>query len=53
MPLDPQVQALLDQMAALDGPPIHTLTPELVRMGIKMQLAGSPVADLPGDGFHL
>jgi len=39
MPLDPQVQALLDQMAALDEPPMHTLTPELVRMGIQMQLA--------------
>src|SRR5258708_39516714 len=42
MPLDPQVQALLDQMAALNGPPIHTLTPELVRMRIKMQLANAP-----------
>jgi len=38
MPLDPQVQTLMDQMAALNAPPIHTLTPELVRMGIKMQL---------------
>jgi hypothetical protein len=35
MPLDPQVQTLLDQMTALNAPPIHTLTPELVRMGIK------------------
>ena len=41
MPLDPQVQALLDQMAALNASPIHTLTPELVRMGIKMQLANA------------
>lgn len=39
MPLDPQVQTLMDQMAALNAPPIHTLTPQLVRMGIKMQLA--------------
>ena len=39
MPLDPQVQTLMEQMAALNAPPIHTLTPELVRMGIKMQLA--------------
>ena len=39
MPLDPQVQTLMNQMAALNTPPIHTLTPELVRMGIKMQLA--------------
>ena len=38
MPLDPQVQTLLDQMAALNAPPINTLTPELVRIGIKMQL---------------
>jgi hypothetical protein len=30
MPLDPQVQTLLDQMAALNAPPIYTLTPELV-----------------------
>ena len=41
MPLDPQVQALLDQMADLNASPIHTLTPELVRMGIKMQLANA------------
>jgi acetyl esterase len=39
MPLDPQVQTLMDQMAALNAPPINTLTPELVRMGIKMQFA--------------
>ena len=42
MPLDPQVQTLLDQMTALNEPPIYTLTPELVRMGIKMQLAKEP-----------
>ena len=41
MPLDPQVQTLMDQMAALNAPPIHTLTPELVRMGIKMQFANA------------
>ena len=41
MPLDPQVQTLLDQMAALNASPIYTLTPELVRMGIKMQLANA------------
>jgi acetyl esterase len=35
------VQTLLDQMAALNAPPIHTLTPELVRIGIKMQLANA------------
>ena len=41
MPLDPQVQTLMDQMAALNAPPIHTLTPELVRMGIKIQFANA------------
>ena len=39
MPLDPQIQAYLDQMAAMNMPPIHTMTPEQVRMGIAMQLA--------------
>jgi acetyl esterase len=39
MPLNPQIQNLMDQMAALNAPPIHTMTPEMVRMGIKMQLA--------------
>lgn len=39
MPLDPQIQAYLDQMAAMNIPPIHTMTPEQVRMGIAMQLA--------------
>ena len=39
MPLDPQVQAYLDQMAALNPPPISVLTPEQVRQGIKMQFA--------------
>lgn len=45
MPLDPQIQAVLDQMAALNGPPIHVLTPEVVRMGIRMQAANA--ADEP------
>src|SRR5260370_2527000 len=42
MPLDAEVEARVDQMAAITGPPIHTLTPELVRMRIKMQLANAP-----------
>lgn len=37
MPLDPQAQIFLDQMAALDAPPMHTLTPEQVRENIKLQ----------------
>jgi acetyl esterase len=39
MPLDPQIQAYLDQMAALNMPQLHTLMPEQVREGIAMQLA--------------
>jgi acetyl esterase len=39
MPLDPQAQVYLDQMAALNGPPLHTLTPEVIRQGTRMQLA--------------
>ena len=37
MPLDPQVRIFLDQMASLNGPPMHTLTPEQVRAGTKLQ----------------
>lgn len=37
MPVDPQVRIFLDQMAALNGPPLHTLTPEQVREGTKLQ----------------
>jgi acetyl esterase len=39
MPVDPQVQTFLDQMASLNAPPMHTLTPEQVREGIRMQRA--------------
>ncbi len=50
MPLDPQAQAYLDQMAALNAPPLHTLTPELIRQAISMQIAMSgepePVANV-------
>jgi hypothetical protein len=34
MPLDPQAQAYLDQMAALNMPQLHTLTPEQIREAI-------------------
>jgi len=37
MPLDPQAQAYLDQMAAMQVPHIATLTPEIVRAGIAAQ----------------
>lgn len=32
MPLDPQARAMLDQLAALGLPPMHTLTPEAARV---------------------
>lgn len=38
MPIDPQMQAFLDQQAALGAPPLHKLTPEQVRAGSRMQL---------------
>ncbi len=46
MPLDPQAQAYLDQMAALNAPPLHTLTPELIRQATSMQraMSGEPEA---------
>ncbi len=37
MPLDPQARIFLDQLASLNGPPMHTLTPEQVREGIRLQ----------------
>jgi acetyl esterase len=38
MPVDPQVQAYLDQMVALNMPPLSSLTPEVVRQGMQMQI---------------
>ncbi len=47
MPLDPQIKVLLDQMAALNAPPLHTLPPEFARMAIKAgpsaAIEGAPV----------
>src|SRR5215471_17716196 len=37
MPLDPQVQTYLEQMASLNMPPIHTFEPALIRQAIAMQ----------------
>jgi acetyl esterase len=43
MPLDPQAKTLLDQLAALGGPPIHSLTPEQVRAGmVSFGVAATP-----------
>jgi acetyl esterase len=38
MPIDPQMHAYIDQHAALGAPPIHTLTPQQVRAGSRMQV---------------
>lgn len=37
MPIDPQMQAFLDQQAALGAPPLHKLTPEQIRAGSRLQ----------------
>src|SRR5579884_1092068 len=42
MPLDPQAQAFIDQMAALNTPPLNMLTPEVVRQWMKIPM-GEPV----------
>src|SRR5260221_4266998 len=48
MPVDPQVQAYLDQRASLNMPPISSMTPEAVRQRVVMDLAlvpeGEPVS---------
>lgn len=39
MPLDPQLRAYADQLAALGAPPRHTLSPEVVRAAMAAELA--------------
>jgi acetyl esterase len=41
MSLNPQAQAYLERLAAFKMPPIHTLVPEQLRQGMRMQLAQS------------
>lgn len=41
MPLDPQAQAYLEQMEALNAPPLHVLTPDIVCQAIAMQTAAA------------
>jgi acetyl esterase len=38
MPLDPQAEAYLAEMAALNEPPLYTLTPEVMRQLIQMEI---------------
>lgn len=62
MPLDPQVEGLLTQMAALGNPPIHELTVAEARMMSEgmVALAGEPIAvgsvrdiTIPVDGAQI
>jgi acetyl esterase len=50
MPLDPQMRAYLDQMAALNSTPMHNFPPEMVRQGMLLELANAsepePVAHI-------
>ncbi|MGD9891380.1 MAG: alpha/beta hydrolase [Dehalococcoidia bacterium] len=48
MALDPQVQAVLDQMATLGLPAFNTLSPEQARRQMEMTRAAAP----PGDPVH-
>jgi acetyl esterase len=48
MPLDPQAQAVLDQMATLGLPAFNTLSPEQARRQMEMTRAAAP----PGDPVH-
>jgi acetyl esterase len=43
MPLDPQAQTYLEQMAALHMPPLNTLPPEVIRRGIAAQVASTEI----------
>jgi hypothetical protein len=49
MPLDPQAQAFLDQLAALNAPPISAVSIEQARQTIRMMMMApgepEPVAD--------
>jgi len=44
MPLDPQAKVLLDQMAALGLPEMHTLSPEAARAQAEARRMGGPLA---------
>ena len=46
MPLDPQAQHVIEQMAALDLPPVHTVSPQQARINRKAQ----PIAPGPEVG---
>jgi len=45
MPLDPQTQAYLDQMASLNMPPLSAFAPDVIREGIAAQYANAPAGE--------
>src|SRR2546423_8046253 len=45
MPLDPQTKVYLDQMEALNMPPLSALPPEVIRQGIAAQIASAPAGE--------
>lgn len=45
MPLDPQTKAYLDQMDALQMPPLSALEPAMIRQGIAAQYADAPLGE--------
>ena len=60
MPLDPQAQKVIEQLAALGLPPAHTVSPEQARINTKARprAAGPEVArvddrSIPGPGADI
>ena len=60
MPLDPQAQTVIEQLAALGLPPTHTVSPEQARINAKARprAAGPEVArvenrHIPGPGLDI
>ena len=60
MPLDPQAQTVIEQLAALGLPPTHTVSPEQARINAKARprAAGPEVARvenrrIPGPGLDI
>ncbi len=45
MPLDPQTKVYLDQMAALNMPPLSALPLQVVRQGVAAQVASAPASE--------
>ncbi len=46
MPLDPQAQLILQQLAAAEGPKLHEVSPEQARTLFEQMQAALPVEDV-------